>query len=159
MYKGESFDLWTPDTGIYYAFANPEPAQEWLQGKRLRAGRSRRDTAHGEFSAAYLRNRRTLPCHAPRVAFRDVSRAPIPERTGRAVCRPKVFVTNKGPYFLWPRGRREEMRPICLAFCRPFHWTGTRGDSWRIKVVNFFIINPFPIPRPESRRRTVATSG
>ena len=49
VYKGETFDLWTPDTGVYYAFADPKPTQERIQSKRLRAGKSRRDTAHGEF--------------------------------------------------------------------------------------------------------------
>ena len=49
MYKGESFDLWNPDTGIYYAWADPEPVIQWLQAKRLKAGRSRRDSPHREF--------------------------------------------------------------------------------------------------------------
>ena len=46
VYKGESFDLWTPDTGQYYAFADPEPVLEWLPRKRIRAGSSNRDSAH-----------------------------------------------------------------------------------------------------------------
>src|SRR5439155_846330 len=25
VYKGESFDLWNPDTGVYYGWADPEP--------------------------------------------------------------------------------------------------------------------------------------
>ncbi len=49
VYKGESFDPWNPDTGTYYAFADPEPALQWIQNKRMRAGRSRRDSAHREF--------------------------------------------------------------------------------------------------------------
>ena len=36
VYKGESFDLWTPDTGTYYAWADPESATRWIQSKRLR---------------------------------------------------------------------------------------------------------------------------
>ena len=50
VYKGESFDLWTPDTGIYYAWADPGPALKWMQSKRLKAGKSRRDSAHREIS-------------------------------------------------------------------------------------------------------------
>ena len=39
VYKGESFDLWTPDTGIYYGWADSELALEWIQSKRLRANK------------------------------------------------------------------------------------------------------------------------
>ena len=28
VYKGESFDIWKPDTGVYYAEADPEPVLE-----------------------------------------------------------------------------------------------------------------------------------
>ena len=49
VYKGESFDLWNPDTGTYYAYGDLEPVFRWLQDKRMRAGRSRRDSAHREF--------------------------------------------------------------------------------------------------------------
>lgn len=30
VYKGESFDIWTPDTGHYFAFADPEVVTPWL---------------------------------------------------------------------------------------------------------------------------------
>ncbi len=40
VYKGESFDIWNPDTGIYYAWADPKPLQDWIQSKRLRAGKA-----------------------------------------------------------------------------------------------------------------------
>ena len=42
VYKGASFDLWAPDTGTYYAWADPERVLDHLQGKRARAGRIRR---------------------------------------------------------------------------------------------------------------------
>ena len=69
VYKGESFDTWLPDTGVYYAWADPEPVLEWLQCKRMRAGKSRRDSAHQEFSMEHLENRATLPCFRPRIAL------------------------------------------------------------------------------------------
>ena len=59
VYKGESFDLWYPDTGQYYAHADPKPVLEWLRSKRLRAGKSKRDSAHREFPLPYLRDRAT----------------------------------------------------------------------------------------------------
>ena len=75
VYKGESFNLWTPDTGTYYAFADPEPAQKWIQSKRWRARKSGKRSAHGEFRPGHLENMATLACRRPRIAFRDIARA------------------------------------------------------------------------------------
>ena len=87
VYKGESFDLWKSDTGTYYAFAEPGPALEWIQNKRLHASQRRRDTPHGEFPLAYLRDESTLPCFAPRIAFRDVTnRTNQPTHDHRVPC-------------------------------------------------------------------------
>ena len=103
VYKGESFDIWTPDTGKYYAWANPEPTMQWIQSKRLRGNRNRR-SPHSEFSRPHVLNPETLPCFRPRVAFRDVSRA-TDSRTVRVALLPsKVFIANQAPYLLWPRG-------------------------------------------------------
>ena len=146
VYKGESFDLWTPDTGRYYAFADPEPALAWIQNKRVRSGRGKRDTAHREFPLAYLRDESTLPCHAPRIAFRDVSRATDSRTVRVALLPPEVFITNKGPYFLWPRGdERDQAFLLGVLSAIPLDWYARRFVEVN---VNFFIINPFPIPRP-----------
>jgi hypothetical protein len=104
VFKGESFDIWMPDTGEYYAYADPDEVIPWLYAKRLRSGKSRRDSAHAEFTPAHQQNKATLACHYPRVAFRDVSRA-TDTRTVRACLLPaRIFLTNKAPYLLWPRG-------------------------------------------------------
>ena len=146
VYKGETFDLWTPDTGTYYAYADPEPVIQYLEDKRVRAGGGRRDSAHREFSIEYLRDRSTLPCFAPRVAFRDVSRS-TDSRTVRVALVPsEVLITNKGPYFLWPRGDKQDQAFLLGVLSSiPLDWYARRFVELN---VNFFIINPFPIPRP-----------
>jgi hypothetical protein len=104
VFQGESFDIWTPDTGKYYAFADPDEVIPWLHAKRLRSGKSRRDSAHAEFTPAHRQNKATLACNYPRIAFRDVSRA-TDTRTVRACLLPAgIFLTNKAPYLLWLRG-------------------------------------------------------
>ena len=108
VYKGESFDLWTPDTGTYYAWADPQTALAWIQAKRLRAGKRRGDSPHREFKAGYLCDRSTLPCFSPRVAFRDVSRATDSRTVRVALVPPEVFIGNQAPYLLWPRGDQRD---------------------------------------------------
>ena len=156
VYKGESFDIWNPDTRIYYAWADPGPAMEWIRNKRMRAGRSGRDSVHREFlrtdlregasPTAYLEDRSTLPCLAPRVAFRDVARATDSRTVIACLVPPRVFITNKGPYFLWPRGDESDQAFLLGVLCSiPLDWYARRFVELN---VNFFIINPFPVPRP-----------
>ena len=146
VYKGESFDLWTPDTETYYAWADPEPVLQWIQSKRLRGGRNRR-SPHSEFSPDHLRDRTNLPCLAPRVAFRDVSRATDTRTVRVALVPPEVFITNKGPYFLWPRGDETDQAFLLGVLASiPLDWYARRFVEVNL---NYFILNPFPIPRPE----------
>ena len=161
VYKGESFDLWTPDTGTYYAWTDPEPALKWIQSKRLKSGKSRRDSAHREFPPQHLRDPKTLPCFAPRVAFRDVSRATDSRTVRAALIPPEVLITNKGPYFLWPRGdEKDQAFLLGVLSSIPLDWYARRFVEVNL---NFFILNPFPTPRPQRRdvfwKRTVALAG
>ena len=162
VYKGESFDLWQPDTGKYYAYASPEPALTWLQHKRLGAGgRGRRRSPHAEFPVRHLRRRATLPCFAPRIAFRDITNRTNQRTIIACLVPPKVFITNKGPYFLWPRGdARDQAYLLGVLASLPLDWYARRFVETN---VNFFIINPFPVPRPGRgdplRRRVVELAG
>ncbi len=147
VYKGESFDLWDPDTGTYYAFADPEPALQWIQNKRMRAGRSRGDSAHREFPIEHLRDRLTLPCFAPRVAFRDVSRATDSRTVRVALVPPEVFIGNQAPYLLWPRGDEKDQAFVAgILSSIPLDWYARRFVETH---VNYFVFNPFPVPRPD----------
>ena len=101
-----------------------------------------------------------LPCFASRVAFRDVSRATDSRTVRVALIPPNVFITNKGPYFLWPRGdERDQAFLLGVLSSIPLDWYARRFVEIS---VNFFILNPFPIPRPrrnDSRwQRTVELS-
>jgi len=161
VFKGESFDIWMPDTGAYYAFADPEKVIPWLYEKRLRSGKNRAGSAHAEFPPAYRQNKATLACHHARIAFRDVSRA-TDSRTVRAcLLPPKVFLTNKAPYLLWPRGDEKDQAFLLGVLCSiPLDWYARRFVEVN---VNFFIFNSFPIPRPPRNdkrwQRVVALAG
>ena len=158
VYKGASFDLWTPDTGEYYARADPERMLDHLQGKRARArGRG----AFVEFGAGWRADPGTLPCLRPRVAFRDISRATDSRTVRAALVPPRVLLTNKAPYFLWPSGDKEdEAYLLGLVSSRPLDWYARRFVE---TTVNFFILNPFPVPRPGPgsplRDRVIALAG
>jgi hypothetical protein len=145
VFKGESFDLWQPDRGadFYYAWADPDVVTEWLYTKRLR-GAAR--GAHAEFSLAYRQRRDNLPCYAPRVVFRDVTNRTNQRTVLAALAPPRVFLTNKAPYLLWPRGdERDQAYLLGILSSLPLDWYARRFVELN---VNFFIFNPFPVPRP-----------
>ena len=143
VYKGESFEMWNPDTGKYYAWADPVQVLESLQKKRLR---SPKNSVHKEFTLGYLTDKKTLPCFAPRVAFQDVCNS-IDYRTVKTcLLPPRVFVANTAPYFLWPRGDEKDQAYLLGIFSSiPLDWYARCFVTLHL---NFFIINHFPIPRP-----------
>ncbi|MBI4880870.1 MAG: hypothetical protein HY812_14615 [Planctomycetes bacterium] len=156
VYKGESFDLWTPDTGTYYAWADPEKLLPHLQDKRLRGGRNRK-SPFAEFDVRVLRDQKTLPCLRPRIAFRDITNRTNQRTVIAALVPPDVFATNKGPYLLWPRGDAgDEAYLLAVLSSLPLDWYARRFVEVN---VNFFVFNPFTIPRTPAehphRRRAI----
>ncbi|RIK74178.1 MAG: hypothetical protein DCC67_16905, partial [Planctomycetota bacterium] len=164
VYKGESFDLWQPDSGTYYAWADPAVVTSHLQDKRRR-GRKLRSSAYFEFQhdrpAAWWNDPHTLPCYGPRIAFRDVTRATDSRTIRAALVPPRVFVNHKAPYLILVRGSEaEEAYLLGLLSSLQLDWYARRFVE---NSMAFFILAPFPVPRPPVdaplRRRTIALAG
>jgi hypothetical protein len=155
VFTGESFDIWESDTGSYYAWADPDKMTRVLQEKRLRAR-----TFDG-LPQSWAKDPRTLPCWSARVAFRDVTNRTNRRTVIAALLPPRVFITNKAPYFLWPRGDERDQAYLLGVLCSiPLDWYARRFVEINL---NYFILNPFPIPRPDRAHarwiRTVALAG
>lgn len=158
VYKGESFDLWTPDTGTYYAWADPDRVLPVLQQKRLRGGKR---SVFAEFDERWRADEQTLPCLHARIVFRDITRATDTRTVRVALIPPKRLITNKAPYFLWPRGDEKDMAYLLGVLSSiPLDWYARRFVEISL---NFFILNPFPVPRPDRDeplwRRVVSLAG
>ena len=148
VYKGESFDLWTPDTGIdnHYAWAAPGPVRQRVQSKRLRARNNTR-SAHSEFPPHHLRDTKTLPCFAPRIAFRDVTNRTNQRTVIACLVPPEVFIVHLAPYLLWPRGdEKDQTFLLGILSSIPLDWYARRFVETH---VSYYVFNPFPIPRPD----------
>ncbi len=160
VFKGESFDIWQPDTGRYYGYADPTKVIPALQKKRLNSARLER-SAFAEFDSQTIADPKTLPCHRARIAFRDISRATDSRTVRVALIPPKTFITNKGPYFLWPKGdSAAEAFLLGVLASIVLDWYARRFVETGL---NFFIVNPFPVPRPKPgsdlAKRVVSLSG
>ncbi|MCY4398409.1 MAG: hypothetical protein OXE96_03560 [Gemmatimonadetes bacterium] len=158
VYKGASFDLWTPDTGTYYAWADPGRVLGHLQSKRKRANRR---SAFVEFDRAWRDDPETLPCRSARIAFRRISRA-TDSRTIRAtLIPPHVILTDVAPYFLWPRGdEKDEAYLLGVLASVALDWYARRFVETHM---DFHVLNPLPVPRPDGdgalRNRVIALAG
>jgi hypothetical protein len=146
VFKGESFDIWEPDTGRYYAWGDPEEVMKALQKKRLNSAKLER-SAFSEFPANWIRDPETLPCLRPRIAFRDVTNRTNRRTAVAALLPPKVFITNTGPYLAWPRGDEKDQAFLLGVLCSiPLDWYARRFVEIHM---NFHILAAFPVPRPD----------
>jgi hypothetical protein len=142
---GESFDIWTPDTGSYYAWADPGKVIEHLYEKRLHASRNAR-SPFSEFERVRVEDKTTLPCLHPRIAFRDIARATDTRTVRVALVSPNVFLANSAPYVLWSRGdERDAAFLLGVLSSVPLDWYARRFVELHL---NFDVFNPFPVPRP-----------
>jgi hypothetical protein len=160
VYKGESFDLWTPDTGTYYAWADPQRVLSELQATRQRGGRSKR-SPFSEFDVRWNSDPKTLPCRHARIAFRDVTNRTNQRTVIAALVPPNVLIGNQAPYLLLPRGDAcDEAFLLGALSSLSLDWYARRFVETH---VNYFVFNPLPVPRPNRTdmrwQRTVALAG
>jgi hypothetical protein len=147
VYGGRAFDIWVPDTGEYYAWADPDYIAKVLQDKRVRARAS-----FDGFSRDWLNDPSTLPCYSPRIAFRDVTNRTNTRTLIAALVPPEVVMANQAPFLLWPAGdARDQAYLLGVLSSIPVDWYSRRFVETH---VNYHIFNAFPIPRPERRDTT-----
>jgi len=145
IYSGESFEMWTPDRGRVYAWADPAVITKELQRKRLRAAGNRR-SVFGEMPDKWLQNPETLPCLHPRIAFRDVARSTDSRTVITALVPPRVVLTHKAPYLVLVRGdHKDEAYLLGVMSSRIFDWYARRFVE---TTLSFSMLMSFPVPRP-----------
>jgi hypothetical protein len=98
VYAGESFDIWEPDTGSYYAFTNSAEIQKAAQAKWLRAPRG---TPYADLPRAWREDQTNHPIHSARIAFRDVTNRTNKRTFIAALIPPSVVTVQTAPWVLW----------------------------------------------------------
>lgn len=143
VYKGASFNLWLPDTGVIYAGAKPDHMRTILQERRT-AGASRQNSPFRGFPPDVIADPDTLPCYRPRIAFRDIARATDSRTLICALIPGEVIVNNKAPYLLRTRGSaRDEAYLLGVLSSRVLDWYARRLVE---TSMSFDLLNGFPIP-------------
>ncbi len=146
VYKGGSFNLWTPRTGDVYAWVDPETIVGLLRDKRASAASKSNSVWYG-MPTDWLTDPDSLPCLHPRIAFRDVARATDSRTVIAALVPGHVVVNHKAPYLLRKAGdERDEAFLLGVLSSLPFDWYGRRLVE---NSVTFDLLNAFPVPRPD----------
>ena len=163
IYKGESFDIWEPDRGLdhYYAWASPRVLDNRLQRKRLRGLKLERSAYFELQHDPAMRQIETLPRHFPRIAFRNITNRTNRRTVVVALIPPNVYITNAAPTLLRIEGDlKDEAFLVGVLSSIPLDWYARRFVEINL---NFFILDGFPIPRPNREdplwQRTVALAG
>jgi hypothetical protein len=160
VYKGESFDLWTPDTGIYYACARPQVVIKRLIERQLNQVGNRRSAFFG-LSREWACNPERLPARAPRIAWRDSSRATDSRTVRAALVPPSVVLVHQAYYLFWREGgKHDEAYVLGVVSSMPFDWYARQLVESHVTVE---FMDSAPIPRPEQdhplRGRVIEISG
>lgn len=155
VFKGSSFNLWEPDTGIYFGGANPETALKAIHDKR------KRGSAFSAFDRSFIDNPKTNPALYPRIAFRQVTNRTNTRTVIVSLVPPNVFLTNAAPYFLWPNGGAQDQAYLLgIMSSITFDWYARLFVE---KNLSLFLVNCFPVPRPENKdklkKRLIELSG
>lgn len=98
VYKGESFDLWQPDTGRYFAWTSGQKILKAAQDRRLRAPKG---SAYAAMRVEWLADMATHPVLSPRIAFRDVTNRTNTRTLIVALIPPERVLTQTAPWILF----------------------------------------------------------
>jgi hypothetical protein len=154
---GGSFEIWNPDFGPPYGVANRAKLRAHLLSKSKRGVSMGSSAFHGmSFGSAD-----DLPMSHARIAFRDITNSTNQRTSIFCLVPPDVALVNKAPYLLRRKGSEiDEAYLLGIVSSIPFDWYTRR---WVELNMNFFILNPCPVPRPPStdplRRRVVELAG
>ena len=145
VYKGTSFDLWSPDTGVYYDSADAKSVVAHLQEKRLSQSRSQ-SSAFAELEEEVVEDPATLPCRHPRVAFRDVTNPTNTRTIVTALVPGERVIVHQAPYLLRTAGTAvDEAYVLGVLSSMPCDWQARRTVELHM---TFEQIGQLSIPDP-----------
>jgi hypothetical protein len=144
LYKGESFNLWNPDTRVYYGGIDPSVVKPLLYEKRRKTSRMS-SSPFSEFASADVENPETLPFNNARVALRLVTNKTNVRTVIASLVPPRVGLTHGAPYLLFPRGGPQaEAILLGVLSSIPLDWLARRTVEVNL---TYHILNGFPVPR------------
>ena len=145
VYKGTSFDLWDPDTGVYYDSAEPEAMTAALQEKRLSQRRTK-SSAFSEQLDDVVKDPASLPCRHARIVFRNVTNPTNTRSLITALVPGNRVIVHHAPYLLRTAGSHVDEAYVLGILCSmPCDWQVRRTAELNM---TFEQIGQLSIPDP-----------
>ncbi|MCC7128569.1 MAG: hypothetical protein IT192_07125 [Microbacteriaceae bacterium] len=137
---GASFNIWNPDFGPPFAYANPELIREALRLKLRRSSSSLRSAFYGvDFESG------ELPMDSTRIAYRKVTNHTNTRTTIPCLLPPGCVTVDTDPTIVRRDGNANaEAFLLGVLSSIPFDWTSRR---WVEIHLTFEILNVLPLPR------------
>ena len=143
VYGGSSFNIWNPQTGEVFAWAESKKVKSALQEKRQRQVRLKSSAFYG-MDEKWASNTETLPCLNPRIAYRQITNATNTRTVIAALVPGNCVLTNAAPYFLMRNGSAKHEAFVLGVMCSiPYDWYVRRYVELNF---NFHLVNGSPIP-------------
>ncbi len=160
VYKGSSFNIWEPDTGVYYDSAEAEAMIAALQEKRL-SQRRVRSSAFAELNETITDDPATLPCRRARIGFRDVTRSTDTRSLIVALVPGNLVIVNQAPYLLRTGGTSMDEAFVLGVLCSmPYDWQTRRSVELHMTFEQFGQLSvPDPGEGHSIRDRVVEIAG
>jgi hypothetical protein len=140
--SGKSFNVWKPETGEFFAWADPQIVLPELQ---RRVARQLTLSSSAFFGMAWDKDLGgQLPMRRPRIAIRAVTRSTDSRTIMAALLPPDSVLTNIAPYLLFPIGKEKaEAYILGILSTRVFDWYARKFIE---TALNFHLFSAFPIP-------------
>jgi hypothetical protein len=160
VYKGESFDLWKPDTGSYYAYARPSVVIKRLIQRQLNQITNRRSAFYG-LSREWAADKTALPARKPRIAWRDSTNRTNQRTMIAALVPSNTVLVHQAYYLFWRDGdSRDEAYVLGVVSSIPFDWYARQLVETHVTVE---FVDSAPTPRVSAdeplRRRVEEIAG
>lgn len=150
---GAGFNIWEPQTGEVYAWAEPEKVVSALKAKRRNQARMK-SSAFAGTRQEILDDEKSLPLFGARIAFRDVCRSTDTRTVIAALIPPHAVLINSAPYLLdRVENPRTQAYLLGILSSVPLDWYARRYVELHL---NLHIFNGLPIPRIDSRPNLAA---
>jgi len=160
VYAGESFDLWTPDSGAYYAYT---VAKTILNAAHLKRQRAPRGSPYAETPKAWRQKIGTHPVNSPRIVFRDVTNRTNSRTLVVALVPPHVVAVQTAPWVLWlspEHSTGDEAYLLGVMSSIPTDWWARRFVEGHADQEAFNSLRiPDPTPHPKWRERVIKLAG
>ena len=157
VWKGATFDIWSPDSGTYYGYVDSRKIQDRLLKKRL----NKNSKFRPEFDVAYLQDDKNLECNHARIAFRNLAASTNKRTLIACLVPPCCLLQHSASYLIWPKGNVKDQAYLLGILCSlPMDWFARRFVEINVSA---FIFENFPVPRPSRENplweRVVALAG